>query len=709
MAGIINKIRDKGSMVLLVSIVVAMSSFILSDFLTSGLRVWEAGDESRTQIGKVGDRSIAYTEYENMVKYSEQQAQNNSRGEMDEYTKARLAKETWERMIQEILYGKEYESLGIDPTKMSEAEMQALLQQPQVLQLFGGSFTNVKEAYKQAETPQGARLKQQLQQIEYELMKSAYQDKYRTLLQSGVFVSKAEAKRKYKNQNEKRNFSFLAVNYSAIPDGEVKPSEEDFNNYYQAHQEEFKQDKTESVVRYVSFPVSATRADSLVAYQYLDAIRADFQKSPDSKSDSTFAISRNRSMQKFDFVFKNKSELDKATADRLAKVKEDSVLGPFIEGGAYRLIKVSDFQNNDTMPSCKIRHIELRPIPGEDTLALLDRAKKLRAEVTKDNFEELVKRESMDERSKGNKGEVGWYKYGMFGKDVDKAIKKAQAGQILAPIKGPQGYHIIEILDRSTVGLRLATIAHDIEPSKATLDSVKKTLDDLLSKMPDTASFNKQTSQAKLNAMTSQPLSPEGDYIQGINDISLTREIVRWSLEAKPGTMCPKVFTGNNIFAIAYVKAVYKEPYKLLADVKTEIKQKVMNELKAKKIKEKLDKAKGGDLEAIKNAYGNGAFVSKAEGVTFEQGNIQGVGSDPILVGKVFGMKANEISKPIVASTGVYVVQLTSVEEAPMDDKALEQYRGNLTQAARQQFVQNAEKGLRDYYKVKDSRHKFGY
>ncbi|GAA5090913.1 hypothetical protein GCM10023259_103700 [Thermocatellispora tengchongensis] len=84
-----------------------------------------------------------------------------------------------------------------------------------------------------------------------------------------------------------------------------------------------------------------------------------------------------------------------------------------------------------------------------------------------------------------------------------------------------------------------------------------------------------------------------------------------------------------------------------VASMKPEVTALVRNELKAEQIISKLKAAKGSTLEQLAQAYGSSAQVKTADNVVLGQGQIPGLGAEPVAVGKAFGLKPGQKSKAI--------------------------------------------------------------
>ena len=145
------------------------------------------------------------------------------------------------------------------------------------------------------------------------------------------------------------------------------------------------------------------------------------------------------------------------------------------------------------------------------------------------------------------------------------------------------------------------------------------------------------------------------------------------------------------------------------------MKTQVFNIKKAKIIKDRLAKIGGTDLNAIVTAYndqyGSGAAIqSTASAVTFNSNQIAGVGNAPKLIGTVAGMELNAVKGPIDDALGVYVVQLTNINEAAEPDAlTLQQERATDASTVQAQFSNKINAALRELADVNDTRYKAGF
>ncbi|MCS7074486.1 MAG: peptidylprolyl isomerase, partial [Bacteroidia bacterium] len=468
------------------------------------------------------------------------------------------------------------------------------------------------------------------------------------------------------------------------------------------HKEEFRQNNEEVILKYVVFPKVPSASDSAATLAEVSKLATELQE---TKDDSLFAAAK--SEQRSEWVYKSFPDLDFNIQDKVSGANEGAVIGPYQDGNFYKLIKVSNIRK-DTLSRSKIRHILIRVngFTAQDSAAALQKATELKKKVNKTNFTEMVSQNSDDQQSKYMSGDLGWYKTGTYGDDFDKAIQKATVGSIIGPIKSNQGYHIVEITDRSDKSYRLAIVAREIAPGSQTLRNLEQQSMKFAGSVKSKESFTEVATSMKLDARVSQPLQPHASYIAGLEN---ARELIRWGLRSEEGQVSPVIDT-ENAFVVAMVDTKREIGYKKLSDVKESIQKKVLNEVKAKRIIEKLSQIGGTDLEKLKTGYGNGAYTSKAENVTFASGFAPGIGNEPKVIGRVFGMKPNEVSKPIQGSTGVFVVQLVSIQEPPKPDEAqLTNLKKQIEMNKRGQIQSKVTSGLREYAKIKDFRYKFPF
>ena len=214
---------------------------------------------------------------------------------------------------------------------------------------------------------------------------------------------------------------------------------------------------------------------------------------------------------------------------------------------------------------------------------------------------------------------------------------------------------------------------------------------------------------AKEKNLQKQEAKGLGRGDQAVNSLQGAREIVRWAYGTTGKTT--KVGDVSEVFEIGdqYVIAVLTgERSKGTADVaslRPELTAAVRNEEKAKQIISKLT-GKTGTLEQIAGTYGSAAQVKTAEGVVLGSGTIPGLGSEPLAVGKAFGLKPGQKSAPIQGEQGVLIVEQVSVQKpsAPSDIVAVRKQLTDQRVGRADGLIYEAVKANAN---IKDERNKF--
>jgi len=695
---IISKIRERQGL-LITFLGLALFGFIVSIAVTS----LDIFFDRSIHVGEVLGKKISYEELNK--KYQEYLNNQSQNGPVDDQTRDMVLSQAWETVIMDRIYSTQTEPLGI---RVSGEELYNMFvgdnPNPIVVQLFTNygqkpwDVNEVKKTLDAAKT--NPQIENFIRNLEDYLSRTRLQEKFNNMFTSSAFVSKAEAKRKYLEENTKYNIEYLAVNYATISDSQAVVSENDYSAYYNENKEQFKQQYPEAVIKYVMFPKFPSGKDS--AYVYNELLRAKEEWSSDVKDDSSYAATK--SDLPIDNQFKSAGQLDFSIKTFITNAKKDSVIGPFLDGNYYKLIKLVETKT-DTLPAYKIKHIFIG-FKG-DTLEAQKKANEIKLKVNKDNFPMIAAESSEDQQTKFMSGELGWIGRNQFGADFDKALKNVPVGTIVGPIKSNQGFHIVEVVEKDSRLMRVLVIAKEIFASSETEKQIERQALEFAAAAINAENFEKVAAAKGLDMRISQPLNPNTQQIAGLQG---GKDIARWALTGKKGDLSGVKVT-ENAYIVAYIKEKSEEGYKPLSEVKDQIKPRVINQVKAKLILQKMQGFSGSDFDALKNKYGTGAYVSKAENISISNPVIPGIGNDPIVLGKITGMKENTVTnKPIVGQTGVYMIKVTKVDVPQnIDEQTIKTQVTNLTNTRKSQLMSKINPALKDYSKVKDYRYKYAF
>lgn len=679
----LSRIRQNIGLIAIV-IFIALASFILTDFFQGITTVLQGIPEA----GTVAGTEISDQEYQERVNLYMQ----NQGGVPGELQSCQLRSSAWDNLVQENVYEDAMAEVGL---KITGEELYAMFEQvtPLVRQILGIGPNQ------QIEPNQIKRyLDQLLQQdpeqlalIEDVMAQQRGSQRYLNMLSACYVSSDEAARRAFRESNRKVDLSFLGVNFTAIPDSTVPVSDSDLRAYMRAHEGTYKQE-AQTYLRYVRFKLTPTRADSMKTFNNLLRQRETFAS---VQNDSVYTIGKARQPYRPNPVAI--STLPKEIRDSVRNAEPGSVFGPVMQGGFYQLFKVVSVADSG-QSAAKINHILFT---GDSTVEA--EAQRVAGQARSGtDFAELAAEHSGDFNTKNIGGSLGWYRRGQFGPDFDEAIDNASTGDIVGPIQGPGGYHVVQIVDKTTNVYDMARIEEEIIYSKSTRDSVYGRANQFAAQLIASEDINRAAAEAQVNAFESNPLTETTCDVLGLNG---GRELVVWALSSDVGEVSRKVFNINDNFVVAQVTRRLEEGLPPLDEVRDEVARKLRNEKKGEMIREKLASLAGQDLNAMKNAYGAGAFINTAKGISFSSNSIPGVGADPKLVGKAVSLAAGETSSPIVGLNGVYVLQATNVTEAgEVDEAQLQARRTQLARQGQQQLQGKINAALIELAKVDDNR-----
>jgi peptidyl-prolyl cis-trans isomerase D len=680
----LSRIRQNIGLIAIV-IFIALVSFILTDFL-QGITTLVQGIP---EAGIVAGEDVSDQSYQERVNLYMQ----NQNGTPDELQACQLRTQAWQAIVQERVYEEALDEVGL---KITGEELYAMFEEvsPLVRQILG------IPPQQQIEPNQIKRyLDQLLQQspdqlalIEDIMAQQRGSQRYLNMLSACYVGSSTAAARAHQNSSRKVDLSFLGVNFTAIPDSTIPVSDSELRSYMREHEEQYQQE-AQTFIRYARFKLTPTRGDSIKAYDNLARQRENFAA---VLNDSTYTIGKSRQPYRPRPV--PVYQLPQAIRDSVVGAAPKTVFGPVLQGGYYQLFKLVEVVDSAEAGGAKINHILFS---GDSTVEAEARQVAAQARGGAD-FGELAAEYSDDFNSKNKGGSLGWYRKGQFGPDFDEAIESASVGSIVGPIKGPGGYHVVQIVDRTDQAYDVARIEEEIIYSKSTRDSVYGVANQFAAQLIGSGDINRAASEAGVNAFESNPLTKSTCDVLGLNG---GRELVVWALSSEEGDVSRKVFNVNDNFVIAQVTRKIEEGLQDLEAVREEVTRAVRNEKKGEMIREKLASLAGQDLNAMKNGYGTGAFINTAQGINFDSNSIPGVGADPKLVGTAVGLGAGETSAPVVGNNGVYVLQVTNVNEAEALPEAQLQARARQLATSGQQQMQNRiNAALIEMAKVEDNR-----
>lgn len=668
---ILNKIRQR-SLILILVIALALFAFVIQGVIDNP----NAFSDTQGVVATVNGTDIERNEFQQKVK----NYQDRVGGRV---TSTQAMNTIYNQELRKIIMEEEYEELGLSVEK---DEMRDLLknsfQSYPEFQDENGNFdvnrlnafiANLKDLNGEA-APLGNFL------VNYEswanneqtIATNAIQQTYYNMIKAGVGATLAEAKDEYMADAKTVDIRYVQIPYTSIADSLVEVSKSDIKAYMKKHEDKFKADANREVV-YVEFKEEASKADE-------DAIKAQLLKLKNdqplyndssgnydtipgfnSTTDVEEFINSNSDI-KFNDSFLRAAQLPATVKDSLMNLEVGEYYGPYKDGEFFKLSKMLAVEQ---MPdSVKVRHI-LIPFAGGQRADVSVTKTPQEAKKTADSILAKIKSGtkfldllelSSDKVSNEKDGEIEFaYNAGMA--PEFKAFSFENEEGDVDVVGTSFGYHVIEILEQKNFNetYKIGTIARKIEPSDQTLQDVFNKMSKFEIAAKD-ADFNELAAEREL---TVKPITFK-ELDENMPGLGSQRQVVRWAFEEDTDVGDYKNFPISG-FGFIVAKLVEKNEEGLMSveDASVTALPEIRKEKKAKMIRQKITATTVNEI-----AKNQGQSPRTAAALTMKNTTLSGAGAEPKVIGAAFGLEEGQTSGPIDGTNGVYVIEVTKVNEA---------------------------------------------
>lgn len=669
---VLNKIRQR-SLILILVIALALFSFVIgdlfknSDALTGG---------SQDVVATINGTDINRNDFQQKVK----SYQDRSGGRQ---TSTQAMNAIYNQELRKIVQQSEFDELGLSVEK---DEMRGLLK---------NSFSSYPEFQDENGNFDVNRLNAFISNLkdlngdtaplgnfmvnynswtnnEQTIAANAIQQTYYNMIKAGVGTTISEAEDDYFGDAKTVNIRYVQVPYTTISDSLVEVSKSEITAYMKKHEDKYKADASREVV-YVEFKEEASKADEDKIIADLLALKSDkseYNESSknteiipgfDSATDIEEFVNSNSDI-KYNDSFLRAAELPAVAKDTLVKLSVGDYYGPYKDGGYYKLSKV--IATKQMPDSVKVRHILIPNVGGQradpSVTKTPEEAKKTADSIlakikSGTKFMDLLELSS-DKVSNEKDGEIEFdYKAGMA--PPFKAFSFDKKVGDVDVVQTSFGYHVIEILEQKSYNqtVKIATLADKIEPSDQTLQDVFNKM----SKFEIAAKGGDFNALAKERDLTVKPITFR-ELDENMPGLGSQREVVRWAFSDDTETGDFKNFAVSN-FGFIVAKVVEKKEKGLMSteDASITALPEIRKEKKAKIIRDKITGTTLADI-----AKNQGQSSKTAAAITIKNTTLSGAGAEPKVVGAAFGLAEGVISKPIDGEKGVYIIEVTKINEA---------------------------------------------
>ena len=702
---LITKIREKSG-IAAAAIAISLIFFLIGGDIFSGNSRFFGG--SSDVVGEIGGEKINYKDFQKKVEDAAQNYTQQAGRSPGEQETSQMRDQIWNQYILDLAYGKEYEALGLS---VSSKELVDMVQgeniHPSVRQQFTnpqtGQFdkTYVIQFLKNFKTMPVAQ-QQAWASFEKSLAQDRLRTKYENLMKMSTYTTNAEAQKEYVAQTSKVDAHYLYVPFYSVADSTVEVTDSQLEDYLGKHKDAFIGQNTRSI-QYVTFPVIPSKQDTASFYNDIKRLAKELAI---SKNDSAFAMMNSDVKTPY---YVTMAEIPESVKGSLGSMTPGGIYGPFKNGMSYSIYKYGGVQK-DSLFTVRASHILIQAAKtASDSVksAARKRAEGILAQIRGGaSFEAMAQQFGTDGTAQQG-GDLGYFKNnGSMVKPFENAIFGFSGTGLLANIVETDfGFHIVKVTEAKTnTRYKLAAVNRTIAPSQATMDEVLRRADAFATANDTKDKFEAALKKDRTLLMLRGDKIPEG--AAGFNNLQNARDIVRWAFnsDTKIGSIST-VFQNENQYIVALETGSTDKNKVKIDDFRDELMARVRGEMKAEIITKKLSGITG-TLEQMAQKYGAGALVETVTDLTLAQGVLTSAGADPTALGKAFGLKIGQKSKPFKGEAGVFVMETTKSTPAPaMAD--LTMYKNSSKMMAAQRASYYINEAIKENAKVVDNRAKF--
>ncbi len=671
---ILNKIRQQ-SLVLIFVIAMALFAFILSGLFDGSTSF---SGKSQNVIATINGEDINRDDFMNKVEIAQRQSQGQG-------SSLQVMNRVWDQELRNAIMETQYNNLGLvverdqmrDLLKLSLTSFEEFKDADG---LFDENKLNEFIANLKAISPESTLLNgapiDYLSWTNYETTIAAggRQQTYFNLIKAGVIGTLAEGELEYKLENDKVDIKFVQIPYTSIPDSLVSVSKSDIAAYINKNTSKYEVEASRDIY-FVQFKEEASLEDlTNIQNNLLELVKNKIEYNESSKLNDTIigfketedneAFVNANSTIKYNDNFLFKSLMPTEIADSIFNLSKGDIYGPYKLGNYYMMSKI--VEEKQIPDSVKVRHI-LIPYVGTTRADASVTKTDEEAKTTADSIYSAIKSKrskfvdlldlSSDKVSNEQDGEIEFaYSAGMA--PEFKAFSFDNNVGDLEVVKTSFGYHIIEILEQNSKqrALKIATIAHLIEPSEQTIDNVFN----VTSKFEIAVATQNFYDVAKESNYTVRPVSSIKILDENIPGLGSQRAIVNWAFNQDTNVGDVRRFNiSSGGYAVVMLSASNKKGLMSTEKASVTALPEIRKEKKAALIRARVS---GTTLEEI--AASENQSVKTALAVNMKSPTLSGAGREPKVIGTAFGLTEGQISKLIDGVLGVYVVQTTKITPA---------------------------------------------
>jgi peptidyl-prolyl cis-trans isomerase D len=688
----LERIRNKAG--LLIAVVgVALFAFILGDFLNSGTTLFGT---SKNKVGKVNGIDLSINEFQEQVSLT------SDIGRMSgyNYSDGQIRDIVWTTFVNETLLNSEAEKIGLTVTsqelsnQMFGENVHPLIYQSPLFRNEQNMFdpNRVMYVFSQMNAPGNEAVKTHWLYLEKNIKEQLLARKYLSMVAKAVAPTVEERQLFANLDKEAVDAAYIRRPYFTVPDSAVTVTEKELQAKYNETKEEYKTEGYRTL-QVVVFDIHPSTDDSVKTLERVKEVRKRVAK---MSTDELFVAAPQFTSAEIpvDLTYKSESEVDPMFSTFAFTASMDSVSEIIFSEGAYKIARVMT-PVRQVPDSVKVSHIVIQRTNVAEALRVADSLK-----IALNNgadFSLLAQRFSIDENTKPQGGDMGWFTEKFMGEMADQLLF-AGIGEITVHTLSPeQGVvRILKVTGKTAPKrkVKLAVISNKIEPSNTTYRNVYTQANQFIISNKTLESFQNTAKEQGLQLHSLPQLARNQSEVYVLPQ---ARPIIKWAWENGEGAVSSEVYSvSQDQYAVAAVSEAVDPGYIPFKYALEALEGVVRKEKKEQMIKKELqdvtDLALYPPVDTLRN-------------IRLRQTILPGIGRAPMVTAAVLSTPVNQLSEPVDGGTAVYLVKVLDRKEAAPIDIQRDQEQAKME--LRSRVERGLFESLKKNAKIEDNRHYF--
>jgi parvulin-like peptidyl-prolyl isomerase len=334
--------------------------------------------EEKGVIGEVFGRYVYWMRYNALLR-EQLSAAMEQRGirKLSEYQEKSIRDQVWDSIVNEMLLEEEIKRLNL---RVTDKEIVRHLRDdpPEFIRNQPSFQTDGRfDFHKYHLALNDPKNYQAFIPIENYLRQTIPVEKLQRSVIDSVRLSEEEIREAYALKHEKVKANILVFSPGAMVTGKTEPSNQEIEDYYQIHKEDFFEPENRRI-EYVTFPLTPSGEDSAAVYSDAEYLLEELDQGASFEELAREFSEDENAENGGDLGFFSRGTMVKPFEDAAFSARAGDIVGPVKTEYGLHLIKVLDRRKAEGKQQVRARHIMLTIEPGNETIGKLhDKARSL--------------------------------------------------------------------------------------------------------------------------------------------------------------------------------------------------------------------------------------------------------------------------------------------------------------------------------------------